>query len=107
MTGSAKVSGLPAARPCRRKKVITTAGGFEANLDWLAEGWGEAAKNFLVRGTPWNTGTVLKSLLDQGVKPVGALDQCHAVAIDARAPKYDGGIASRIGRGAVRHRPEP
>ena len=78
------------------KKVITTAGGFEANLDWLAEGWGEAAKNFLVRGTPWNTGTVLKSLLDQGVKPVGALDQCHAVAIDARAPKYDGGIASRI-----------
>ena len=67
------------------KKVITTAGGFEANLDWLAEGWGEAAKNFLVRGTPWNTGTVLKSLLDQGVKPVGALDQCHAVAIDARA----------------------
>ena len=63
------------------KKVITTAGGFEANLDWLAEGWGEAAKNFLVRGTPWNTGTVLKSLLDQGVKPVGALDQCHAVAI--------------------------
>ena len=78
------------------KKVITTAGGFEANLDWLAEGWGEAAKNFLVRGTPWNTGTVLKSLLDQGVKPVGALDQCHAVASDARAPKYDGGIASRI-----------
>jgi len=78
------------------KKVITTAGGFEANLEWLAEGWGEAAKNFLVRGTPWNTGTVLKSLLDQGVKPVGALDQCHAVAIDARAPKYDGGIASRI-----------
>ena len=77
------------------KKVITTAGGFEANLDWLAEGWGEAAKNFLVRGTPWNTGTVLKSLLDQGVKPVGALDQCHAVAIDARAPKYVGGSASR------------
>ena len=78
------------------RQFILTAGGFEANLDWLAEGWGEAAKNFLVRGTPYNKGVMLKSLLSQGAKPVGALDQCHAVAIDARAPKYDGGIASRI-----------
>ena len=78
------------------KKIITTAGGFEANLEWLAEGWGAPAKNFLVRGTPYNKGSVLRSLLDQGAQPVGDLDQCHAVAIDARAPKYDGGIASRI-----------
>lgn len=83
-------------RVIRAKKFIATAGGFEANLDWLAEGWGDAAKNFLVRGTPYNNGVVLKSLLDQGVQPVGDVDQCHAVAIDARAPKYDGGIASRI-----------
>lgn len=78
------------------KRVIATAGGFEANLDWLAEGWGPAAKNFLVRGTPYNDGKVLRNLLDQGVRPIGDVDQCHAVAIDARAPKYDGGIASRI-----------
>ena len=78
------------------RKLITTAGGFEANLDWLAEGWGDSAKNFLVRGTPYNKGAVLKSLLDKGAQIVGDLDQCHAVAIDARAPKYDGGIASRI-----------
>ncbi len=78
------------------KQLVTAAGGFEANLDWLAEGWGDAAKNFLVRGTPYNKGNILRSLLDHGAKPVGALDQCHAVAIDARAPKYDGGIASRL-----------
>ena len=78
------------------KQLVTAAGGFEANLDWLAEGWGDAAKNFLVRGTPYNKGKILRSLLDYGAKPVGALDQCHAVAIDARAPKYDGGIASRL-----------
>ena len=78
------------------RSVIFSAGGFEANLEWLAEGWGAAAKNFLVRGTPYNTGTVLRCLLDSGVQPVGDLDQCHAVAIDARAPKFDGGIASRI-----------
>ena len=82
--------------PVYAKQFIITAGGFEANLDWLAEGWGEAAKNFLVRGTPYNTGGMLRTLLDNGAEPVGALDQCHAVAIDARAPKYDGGIASRI-----------
>ena len=78
------------------KQLVTAAGGFEANLDWLAEGWGDAAKNFLVRGTPYNKGKILRSLLDHVAKPVGALDQCHAVAIDARAPKYDGGIASRL-----------
>ena len=78
------------------KQLVTAAGGFEANLDWLAEGWGDAAKNFLVRGTPYNKGKILRSLLDHGAKLVGALDQCHAVAIDARAPKYDGGIASRL-----------
>ena len=82
--------------PLEAKQFIITAGGFEANLEWLAQGWGEAAKNFLVRGTPYNKGSMLKSLLDNGAEAVGALDQCHAVAIDARAPKYDGGIASRI-----------
>ena len=87
---------LTDGRTLTAKKIITTAGGFEANLEWLAEGWGDSAKNFLVRGTPYNTGTVLRSLLDHGAKPVGELDQCHAVAIDARAPKFDGGIASRI-----------
>jgi len=78
------------------KKVIATAGGFEANLSWLSEGWGDSVKNFLVRGTPYNKGVILKEILDNGAKKIGELDQCHAVAIDARAPKYDGGIASRI-----------
>ena len=87
---------LETGQHIKAKKIITTAGGFEANLEWLAEGWGAPAKNFLVRGTPYNRGTILKSLLDNGAQPVGELDQCHAVAIDARAPKYDGGIASRI-----------
>jgi tricarballylate dehydrogenase len=35
-------------------------------------------------------------LLDQGVAPVGDPTQCHAVALDARAPKFDGGIATRL-----------
>ncbi len=76
--------------------LVTAAGGFEANIDWLREGWGPAADNFLIRGTPHNKGTVLKMLLANGVQSVGDPTQCHAVAIDARAPKFDGGIITRL-----------
>ncbi len=76
--------------------LITACGGFEANIEWLKQGWGEAAENFLIRGTPYNRGTVLRMLLDAGVQPIGDPTQCHAVAIDARAPKFDGGIITRL-----------
>ncbi len=80
----------------RAKALVAACGGFEANLEWLEEVWGEAARNFLIRGTPYNKGKVLKLLLDQGVEPVGDARQCHAVAIDGRAPKFDGGIVTRL-----------
>lgn len=38
----------------------------------------------------------MRDLLGQGVAQVGDPTQCHAVAIDARAPKYDGGIVTRL-----------
>ena len=78
------------------KAVIAASGGFQADTDWLAEAWGPAAKNFLIRGTPYNRGVVLKDLLDQGIQSVGDPTQCHAVAIDGRAPKFDGGIVTRL-----------
>jgi len=78
------------------KALVLAAGGFESNLEWLKEAWGDAADNFLVRGTPYNTGTILKLMLEAGVQSVGDPKQCHAVAIDARAPKFDGGIVSRL-----------
>ena len=80
----------------RAGTVVAAAGGFEANIEWLKQYWGEAAENFLIRGTPYNRGSVLKLLLDKGVQPVGDPTQCHAVAIDARAPKFDGGIITRL-----------
>jgi tricarballylate dehydrogenase len=78
------------------KAVVVAAGGFQANIDWLARAWGPAARNFLIRGTPYNRGEVLSDLLDQGVEQVGDPTQCHAVAIDGRAPKFDGGIVTRL-----------
>ncbi len=80
----------------RAKTLVAAAGGFEANIDWLQQYWGEPAKNFLIRGTPYNRGDILKMLLDKGAQVIGDPTQCHAVAIDARAPKYDGGIITRL-----------
>src|SRR3954452_14906623 len=80
----------------RASALVAAAGGFEANIEWLKEYWGPPADNFLIRGTPYNRGTVLRMLLDHGVEPVGDPTQCHAVAIDARAPKFDGGIITRL-----------
>ena len=78
------------------KHLIAASGGFQSNEEWMREAWGEKADNFLIRGTPYNQGTLLKTLINAGAKTVGDPTQCHAVAIDARAPKYDSGIVSRL-----------
>ncbi|WP_284266017.1 FAD-dependent tricarballylate dehydrogenase TcuA [Roseicyclus amphidinii] len=76
--------------------LILASGGFQADLDWLARAWGPAARNFLIRGTPYNRGVPLKQMLDHGADSVGDPTQCHAVAIDGRAAKFDGGIVTRL-----------
>ena len=86
--------GFPAR--LRFKAVVASAGGFQANRDWLRQYWGDAADNFQIRGTPYAQGTVLKNLLAQGVQQVGDPTQFHAVANDARAPMEDGGLAMRL-----------
>jgi len=86
-----------AARTC-----VLAAGGFESNIEWLREAWGQnergewPADNFLIRGTRFNTGVLLKHMIDAGADSIGDPTQAHMVAIDARAPLYDGGICTRI-----------
>ena len=80
----------------RSRAIVLASGGFEADKDWLARAWGDGAKNFLIRGTPYNTGEVLKRVLETGADQIGDPTQCHAVAIDGRAPEYDGGIVTRV-----------
>jgi tricarballylate dehydrogenase len=75
---------------------VAAAGGFQANLDWMEEAWGPGARNFLIRGTPYARGDVLRMLLEAGFESVAEADQCHAIALDARGPKFDGGIATRL-----------
>lgn len=76
--------------------VVLASGGFQANISWMKQYWGDAADNFIIRGTAQNEGRMLRVLLDQGIKPVGEPKQCHAVAVDARAPRFDGGIVTRL-----------
>ncbi|TRW99396.1 FAD-dependent tricarballylate dehydrogenase TcuA [Paracoccus sp. M683] len=75
---------------------VLASGGFQSDIDWLARAWGPSARNFLIRGTPYNRGVVLRDMLDQGAISVGDPTQCHAVAIDGRAPQFDGGIVTRL-----------
>ena len=85
------------ARAC-----VLAAGGFESNRAWLREAWGQnadgewPADNFLIRGTRFNMGVLLKFMIDAGADTIGDPSQSHCVAIDARAPLYDGGICTRV-----------
>jgi tricarballylate dehydrogenase len=84
------------------KACVMAAGGFESNREWLKEAWGinqhgEApADNFLIRGTRYNQGVLIKQMIEMGADSVSDPTQAHMVAIDARAPLYDGGICTRI-----------
>ncbi len=86
-----------AARAC-----VLAAGGFESNRAWLRAAWGQNARgewpadNFLIRGTRYNQGVLIRHMQEQGADMVGDPTQSHCVAIDARAPLYDGGICTRI-----------
>ncbi|BAL24239.1 FAD-dependent tricarballylate dehydrogenase TcuA [Azoarcus sp. KH32C] len=85
------------ARAC-----VLAAGGFESNREWLREAWGQnadgewPADNFAIRGTRFNRGVLLKAMMAAGADTIGDPSQSHCVAVDARAPLYDGGICTRI-----------
>jgi tricarballylate dehydrogenase len=78
------------------KTVVVAAGGLQSNPEWLRQAWGPPADNFLIRGTPYDTGTVLQELIKAGAETTGDPTQGHMVPIDARSPKYDGGIVTRL-----------
>jgi tricarballylate dehydrogenase len=90
-TGVRTTDGLLGARA-----VICASGGFEANIDWLRRYWGDAADNYLIRGSADNDGRVLAALYAHGAARAGEERGFHAVAIDARSPRFDGGIATRL-----------
>jgi len=93
--------GQPAER-ISAKVCVVASGGFESNRAWLREAWGQnahgewPADQFAIRGTRFNMGVLLQDLLAQGADRIGDATQAHMVAIDARAPLFDGGIVTRV-----------
>jgi tricarballylate dehydrogenase len=68
----------------------------------MREAWGVnergewPADNFLIRGTRFNQGVLIQRMMEAGADIIGDPTQAHCVAIDARAPLYDGGIVTRV-----------
>ena len=91
-----RLKGDDAEEFIRGRTVVVAAGGYEANIEWLKKHWGDAADNFIIRGTPYNDGMLLAILLNKGAKAIGDPKGFHAIAVDARAPKFDGGIVTRL-----------
>ena len=102
MTGGRFIAARSGSLRFEGRACVLAAGGFESNREWLREAWGQnadgewPADNFLIRGTRFNMGVLLKFMIDAGADTIGDPSQSHCVAIDARAPLYDGGICTRI-----------
>ncbi|HDR9371684.1 TPA: FAD-dependent tricarballylate dehydrogenase TcuA, partial [Burkholderia multivorans] len=101
LDGSRFVAARSGSRRFEAHACVLAAGGFESNREWLRDAWGQNARgewpadNFLIRGTRFNQGVLLKHMRDAGADMIGDPSQSHCVAIDARAPLYDGGICTR------------
>jgi tricarballylate dehydrogenase len=102
LDGGRFVAAHVGAERIEAKTCVVASGGFESNLEWMREAWGQnaagewPADQFGIRGTRFNLGVLLKDLIAQGADTIGDPTQSHCVAIDARAPLYDGGICTRV-----------
>jgi tricarballylate dehydrogenase len=102
MDGARFVAAWSKGERISAKSCVLAAGGFESNREWLREAWGQNARGewpadqFLIRGTQFNQGVLIKEMIAHGADTIGDPTQAHMVAIDARAPLYDGGICTRI-----------
>jgi tricarballylate dehydrogenase len=86
---------LPSGR-VQPRAVVLCCGGAQADPASLRPFWGAAADAFILRGTPYADGALLRGLIGQGVATAGEPGACHLVAVDARSPRADGGIATRV-----------
>jgi tricarballylate dehydrogenase len=70
----------------RAGAVVLAAGGFESNPQMRAAHLGPNWDVAKVRGTPHNTGEVLRAALAHGAQAYGHWSGCHAIQWDAGAP---------------------
>ncbi|GAA4689853.1 tricarballylate dehydrogenase [Promicromonospora umidemergens] len=100
VTGLRYTDAAGVAGELRAESVILAAGGFEADAAMrrghLGEGWQRAK----VRGTPLNTGDMLRAALAIGAEAYGDWSTCHSVAWDAGADDVgDREVTNQLTRG--------
>ncbi|RNL82192.1 FAD-dependent tricarballylate dehydrogenase TcuA [Halostreptopolyspora alba] len=77
-------------RTVAARRVVLAAGGFESSEEMRREHLGPGWERALVRGTPENTGEVLRLALEHGAASYGDWSSCHSVQWDAGAPPQGG-----------------
>lgn len=83
------VSGPDGRYDLKAKAVIACAGGFQANAEMRARYLDGATDRMKVRGSRYDTGEVLRMLLDLGVRSAGEWRSGHMSPIDANAPDVE------------------
>lgn len=68
------------------RAVVLCCGGGQVGPGW----------SWVNRGTPFNKGVLTEQLIRAGAAECGKAGVAHLVAIDARSPRHDGGIVTRI-----------
>ena len=112
----------PPLHPCRGRgrrrapacieggAAVLASGGFQADIDWLARAWGPAARNFLIRGTPYNRGVVLQRHARPGRRerrrpdPVPRRRHRRPRAEVRRRHRHPARLRALLGRGEPRRR---
>ncbi|RJF68355.1 FAD-dependent tricarballylate dehydrogenase TcuA [Rhodopseudomonas palustris] len=89
-------SGGENAATIQARRVIVCAGSPGADPAWLTTHYGAAGDGLMIRGTRYADGRLLDRLLAMGAQASGDPTVCHMVAVDARGPRFDGGIVTRI-----------
>ena len=92
----ATIGGAERRETLTARSLIAAAGGPGGDPDWLRAQFGPMADNFMIRGSSYSNGGLMQRLVDLGAEAVGHPTTCHMVAVDARGPKFDGGIVTRI-----------
>jgi len=73
--------------------VVVASGGPGANPTWLCP----ADADLVFRGGAFSDGRMMQALVEGvGARTIGDQGSRHRVAVDARGPKFDGGIVTRV-----------
>jgi tricarballylate dehydrogenase len=88
MTGGGSVVGVRIGdRELAAESVVLASGGFAANPQWRQRYLGDGWQHAKLRGTPYNTGELIRAALEMGADRGGDWSTCHSVPWDASFPE--------------------